>query len=102
MDSWLADVWGKKLGIHFSYCKMIQKGLSVLFLKNHEIQARVINKQFWGIGKNVFRALAWSHDALNEKILALSSPRWMVVRIVPPQVWNFIPLLLEPMVECSK
>ena len=36
-DDWLASVWGKKLGIYVTYCRMIQKGLFVVFLKSHNM-----------------------------------------------------------------
>ena len=36
-DDWLAIVWGKKLGIYVTYFHMIQKGMFVVFLKNHNM-----------------------------------------------------------------
>ena len=36
-DDWLTTVWGKKLGIYVTYCHMIQKGMFVVFLKNHNM-----------------------------------------------------------------
>ena len=43
-DEWLASFWGKKLGIYVTYYRMIQKGLFVVFLKNHNMQERVLEK----------------------------------------------------------
>lgn len=75
---------------------MIQRGLFVILLKNHEMHEVIIKKWFWSIGKTVFRALAWLPEALNEEILALSSSRCMIIKKVPPKICNFIPLLLDP------
>ena len=36
-DEWLNAVWGKKFGFHVNFCRMIQKGLFVIFLKTHNM-----------------------------------------------------------------
>lgn len=30
-DKWLNLIWGKKLGIHITFCRMIQQGLFIIF-----------------------------------------------------------------------
>ena len=46
--------------------------------------------------KTSFRALAWSHDAICDEVLALSSPRWLILKDVPPFLWKFLAQLLAP------
>ena len=31
LNDWFHKVWGQKLGFHFTYCRMLQKGLFILF-----------------------------------------------------------------------
>ena len=45
-DEWVANVWGKKLGIHVTFCRMVHKGLFVVFVKSHNMQERILNKEF--------------------------------------------------------
>lgn len=96
MDEWFKNVWEKKLGFHFYYCRMVQKGLFVIFFNNPTSQQEIVNKEFWTVGRVTFRALAWHPEALEEEVLALSSPRWLIIKHVPPHLWKFVPLMLEP------
>ena len=41
LDDWINNVWGKKLGIVVNFSRMIQKGLFVIFFKNHAMQEKV-------------------------------------------------------------
>lgn len=37
-DNWVVNVWQKKLGICVSFYRMVQKGVFLMFLKDHEMQ----------------------------------------------------------------
>ena len=97
LDDWFHNFWNIKLGFHISFCRQIQKGLFVLFFANHEAQKEVLKKQYWSVGSTSFRALAWTPEAAHEEVLALSAPRWILVKNVPPFLWRFLPQLLEPL-----
>ena len=60
LDDWINNVWGKKLGIVVNFSRMIQKGLFVIFFKNHAMQEKVFKKKIWNIGQTMFRAFPWS------------------------------------------
>ena len=42
-----------------TFCRMVQRGLFVVFVKTHSIQERVLNKKFWNVGKSLFKAFSW-------------------------------------------
>lgn len=44
-----------------------------------------------------FRALSWFLEANPEEILALSSPRWVILKNILPFLWKFIPQIVEPL-----
>ena len=50
LDDWINNVWGKKLSIVVSFNRMIQKGMFVIFFKNHTMQEKVLKKSFWNVG----------------------------------------------------
>lgn len=37
LDDWIGNIWGKKLGINVSFSRIVQKGLFVIFFKNHAV-----------------------------------------------------------------
>ena len=39
--------------------------------------------------------MAWTPEAVHEEVLALSAPRWILVKNLPPFLWRFLPQLLE-------
>lgn len=61
------------------------------------MQSKVLNKLYWNVGKTAFRALSWSPKANPEEILALSSPRWVILKNIPSFLWKFIPQIVEPL-----
>lgn len=67
---------------------MIQKGLLIIVFKDNKSQLEVLQKQFWVIGQTSFKALKWSSDAVNEEILALSCPRWLLIKNPPPSFFG--------------
>lgn len=95
IDDWIRNVWNTKLGYLVSFYRLIQKGLFVIFFKDHKMQKEVLNKQYWSVGKCTFRALEWTPKAVNEEIIALSCPRWVLILEVAPLLWKFIPQILE-------
>lgn len=48
------------------------------------------------MGKMAFRALGWSPEANPKEILALSSPRWVIIKNILPFLWKFIPQIVKP------
>ena len=97
LDDWFYNFWNLKLGYQISFCRQIQRGLFVLFFKNPDSQLAVLKKEFWNVGNTTFRALAWSAEANLEEIIALSAPRWVIIKNIPPFLWKFIPQLVEPL-----
>ena len=79
-DDWLATVWGKKLGIYVTYCRMIKKGMFVVFLKNHKMQESILEKKFWNVGRSIFRAYPWSPKCNIEKMVARAPPNWVEIK----------------------
>ena len=49
------------------------------------------------MGSTSFRALAWLPEVVHDEVLALSAPRWILVKNIPPFLWQFLPHLLEPL-----
>ena len=96
MDDWFHNYWNIKLGLHISFCRQLQKGLYVIFFVNHDAQQEVVKKQYWNVGSTSFRAIVWSPEAALDEVLALSAPRWVLVKNVPPFLWRFLPHLLAP------
>lgn len=96
-DDWIANVWGKKLGIHVNFCRMIQKGLFVIFLKSHNMQDRVLKKDFWNVGCSLFREFPWSPKGNVEQVIARSSPNWVEIKNLQPEFWPFIPQIQNPL-----
>lgn len=97
LDDWFHNYWNLKLGYHISFCRQIQKGLFIIFFNKHEAQTEVLKRQYWSVGSTSFRALAWSPEAIHEEVLALSAPRWILVKQLPPFLWRFLPQMLEPL-----
>lgn len=97
LDDWFYNYWNLKLGHSISFCRQLQKGLFVIFFKTAEAQEAVLKRQYWNVGNTTFRALAWTPDAIHEEVLALSAPRWIIVKSLPPYLWRFITQLLEPL-----
>lgn len=58
------------------------------------MQEQALVKQFWNVGNVVFKAFKWSPVVLNDEILVVLVPRWLIVKDVPVQLWAFIPRLL--------
>lgn len=95
LDDWLHSLWNLNLGLKISFCRQIQRGLYIIFFANPESQGEVLKRHYWTVRKTSFRALAWSLEAVNEEILALSCPRWVIIKDVSPFLWKFLPQLLE-------
>ena len=53
---------------------MIQKGLFVIFLKNHSKQERVLQKRFWNAGRSMFKVYLWSPKGDFDKVVARAPP----------------------------
>ena len=90
MDDWFHNFWNTKLGFHISFCTQIQKGLFVIFFANHDAQQEVLKKKYWNVGSTSFCALAWTPKAIHEEFLALSMPRWILVKNLLPFLWHFL------------
>ncbi len=102
LNDWFHHVWGAKMGLHFSFCCMIQKGLFIIIFSNPNSQQAIVEKQYWRVGNADFRALPWSLESVNDEILALASPRWITVSNLPPYLWSFVPQILEPFCKVLK
>lgn len=96
VDDWFHNLWNLKLGLKITFCRQIQRGLFLIFFNSHEAQLEALKRQYWTVGNTSFRALAWSPEAVNEEVLALSSPRWVILKDVHPFLWHFLPQLMEP------
>jgi hypothetical protein len=96
MDDWFHNYWNVKLGLHISFCRQLKKGLHVIFFVNHDAQQEVVKKQYWNVGSTSFRVIVWSPKAAHDEVLALSGPRWVLVKNVPPFLWHFSPHSLAP------
>ena len=59
---------------------MIQKGMFVVFLKNHNMQERILEKKFWNVGRSMFRAYPWSPKCNIEKMVACAPPNWVEIK----------------------
>lgn len=44
LDGWFNNVWTNKLDIQLTFCKMIKRGIFIVFLKDHNMQDRVLKK----------------------------------------------------------
>lgn len=99
MDDWFLHYWNIKLGLHISFCRQIHKGLYVIFFVNHDAQIEVLKKQYWNVGSISFRAIAWSLEAIHEEVLALSAPRWILVKNIPPFCGIFYRICLSLLVK---
>ena len=97
LDDWFHNYWNLKLGYQISFCRQIQKGLFVVFFINNESQQAVLKKEYWTVGNTTFRALAWNAEANLDEVVALSAPRWILIKQIPPFLWRFIPQLVEPL-----
>ena len=97
LNDWFHKVWGQKLGFHFTYCRMLQKGLFILFFCDNKAQKAIVDKQFWRVGSCEFRAIPWTLEATQDEVLALSSPRWIILGNLPPFLLMLIPQALEPL-----
>ncbi len=86
MDDWFHNFWNTKLGFHITFCRQIQKGLFLIFFANHEAQQEVLKKQYWMVELTSFQALAWTPETIREEVLALLTPRWILVK-------NLLPIL---------
>lgn len=89
------NVWLKKLGFQIFFCKMIQKGLFLIFIKDPKMQESITDKQYWRIGKYTFRVLKWMLDAINDELMALLCPRWIIVKNVPLFLQSLVPQILD-------
>ena len=49
------------------------------------------------MGNTTFGALAWNVEANIDEIVALSAPRWVLIKNIPPFLWHFIPYLVAPL-----
>lgn len=96
-DDWVENVWGKKLGIHVSFYRMIQKGLFVVFFRSHNMQERVLKKVFQSIGHSLFRAFPWSPKGNYEQVVERFSPNWVELKQLQQEFWPFIPQILKPL-----
>ena len=83
LDDWFHNYWNLKLGYHISFCRQIQKGLFVVFFINNESQQAVLKKEYWTVGNTTFRALAWNAEANLDEVVALSAPRWILLKKIP-------------------
>lgn len=90
-------MWGKKLGIYVTYCRMIQKVLFVIFLKNHNMQERVLEKRFWNVGRSVFRVYPWSPKGEFDKVVAKASSNWVKIKNLNLEFLPFILQILKPL-----
>jgi hypothetical protein len=97
LDDWLNAVWGKKFGLHVNFCRMIQKGLFVIFLKSHNMQERILKKGFWNVGHSLFRAYAWSPNGNFDKVIERSSPNWVEIKNLQAEFWPFISHIFKPL-----
>ena len=97
LDDWFHNYWNLKLGYQISFCRQIQKGLFVVFFNSNESQLAVLKKEYWTVGNTTFRALAWNSEANLDEVVALSAPRWILIKHIPPFLWRFIPQLVEPL-----
>ena len=97
LNDWFHKVWGQKLGFHFTYCHMLQKGLFILFFCDNKAQKAIVDKQFWRVGSCEFRAIPWTLEATQDEVLALSSPRWIILGNLPPFLLMLILEALEPL-----
>jgi len=75
----LITIWTKKLGIHYSFYRMIQPGIFVIFFKSHAMQKRVIGKDYWNIGLAHFKACPWKPDTPHKEIRFYLVPRWILL-----------------------
>lgn len=96
LDNWFHNLWNLKLGLKISFCRQIQKGFYLIFFNSHEAQRETLKRQYWTVGNTSFRALALSLEVVSDEVLALSSPRWVILKDVPPFLWHFLPQLMEP------
>lgn len=102
MNKWLQDVWVNKLGFQFLFCRMIQKGLFLIFFDNKESQSKILNKQFWSVGNSSFRVVHWDPEACNDEILTLSCPKWITIKNVPTFLWYCVDKIAEPLGKIVK
>jgi len=80
-----------------TYCHMIQKGMFVVFLKNHNMQERILEKKFWNVGRLMFRAYPWSPKCNIEKMVARAPPNWVEIKNLNVEFWSFISQILKPL-----
>ena len=86
LDDWINNFLGKKLGIVVNFSRMIQKGLFVIFFKNHAMEEKVFFlKSFWNVGQKMFRALPWSPKGKIEDVTQGVSPFWVEILGVQPK-----------------
>lgn len=81
---------------------MLQKGLFLIFFNDKETQKKVLEKQFWNVGNSCFRAIPWNPIACKEEIMALSNPKWVIIKNIPPFLWNCISKFIEPLGKVIK
>lgn len=102
LNKWFQDTWSIKFGIQFSFCRMLQNFLFLIFFNDNEMQRKFIEKQFWSIGNACFRVIPWTLLVCNEEIMALSNPKWVVIKNVPPFLWKCISKITEPLGKVIK
>lgn len=51
-----------------------------VFLKNHNMQGRILEKKFWNVGRSMFRAYPWSPKCNIEKTVARALPNWVEIK----------------------
>ena len=44
LNDWFHKVWGQKQGFHFTYCRMLQKGLFIVFFCDNKSQKAIVDK----------------------------------------------------------
>ena len=87
----------EKARVSFYLLSYVAKRSFYPFFCDNKAQKEIVDKQFWRVGSCEFREISETLEATEDELLALSSPRWIILGNLPPFLLMLIPQALEPL-----